>query len=184
MGRFQPWASTVLKQRTPLLLGGDLNIAHTEQDIFYARGNQKNSGFLPHERERGPLQRRARHVVTENERVQRGAELLRAGKLDAFGHLVNASHASLRDDYEVSSAELDHLAATAQATDGVFGARMTGAGFGGCVIALAAPDAVSDLRRNVVQSYVEAFGREPAVYAIERGEEAETFAPEALAENT
>lgn len=130
-----------------------------------------------------PIRRLTRHVVTENRRVQRGAELLRAGELAAFGRLVNASHASLRDDYEVSSAELDHLAETAQSTPGVFGARMTGAGFGGCVVALAKPDAVSNLKRNIVQSYTEKFGREPAVYAIERGEEAGSFAPEAVAES-
>jgi galactokinase len=81
--------------------------------------------------------RRARHVVGENERVREAAAALGAGDLAALGRLMDASHASLRDDMQVSVAAVDRLAAIAQATPGVFGARMMGGGFGGAVLALA-----------------------------------------------
>ena len=79
------------------------------------------------------LQRRARHVLSENARVLQAVACADAA---AFGHLMNASHASLRDDYEVSTPELDHLVALLQAQPGVYGARLTGAGFGGACVAL------------------------------------------------
>ena len=85
------------------------------------------------------LRRRARHVVTENARVLAAVEALRAGDAEAVGRLMDASHASLRDDFEVSTSALDDLAHRLRATPGVYGARLTGAGFGGCVVALAAP---------------------------------------------
>jgi galactokinase len=81
--------------------------------------------------------RRARHVVSENARVREAAAALRSGDLAALGGLMNASHASLRDDMQVSVAAVDALAAAAQSTPGVFGARMMGGGFGGAVLALA-----------------------------------------------
>ena len=122
------------------------------------------------------LRKRARHVVGENERVRRGVDFLREGQLEAFGALVNDSHASLAGDYEVSCAELDVLAKTAKETEGVFGARMTGAGFGGCVVVLAKAEAVDRLKRRTREAYAEQFDREPDVYVIERGEEARSFA--------
>lgn len=86
----------------------------------------------------GPLlAARARHVVSENERTLAAAAALRAGRLPDLGRLMNASHRSLRDDYEVSCAELDALVGIVTKVDGVLGARLTGGGFGGCVIALA-----------------------------------------------
>ena len=86
------------------------------------------------------LQRRARHVVTENARVLAAAEHLGAGDGAGAGRLMSASHASLRDDFEVSTPVLDELVERMASTPGVYGARLTGAGFGGCVVALAAPD--------------------------------------------
>jgi galactokinase len=83
------------------------------------------------------LRRRARHVVTENERVLACADALRAGDLAGAGTLMAASHRSLRDDFEVSTPALDTLVERLSATPGVYGARLTGAGFGGCVVALA-----------------------------------------------
>ncbi|MDP9401980.1 MAG: galactokinase [Actinomycetota bacterium] len=83
------------------------------------------------------LRRRARHVVTENERVGRFAAALAGGRLDELGPLMAASHASLRDDFEVSTPVLDELVARLQSTPGVLGARLTGAGFGGCAVAIA-----------------------------------------------
>lgn len=88
------------------------------------------------------LRRRARHVVTENTRARAFAEALRAGDVEAAGALMVASHASLRDDFEVSTPALDALVGALLARPGVLGARLTGGGFGGCVVALARPGAV------------------------------------------
>ncbi|HEX3541123.1 MAG TPA: galactokinase [Acidimicrobiales bacterium] len=90
------------------------------------------------------LRRRARHVVTENARVLAFAAALGRGELPAAGAIMDESHASLRDDFEVSSPALDALVARLQRTPGVFGARLTGAGFGGCAVALAEPGALRE----------------------------------------
>jgi galactokinase len=87
------------------------------------------------------LRRRARHVTTENDRVDALAAALRAGQLRYAGELLVASHVSLRDDFDVSTPALDRLVTELRGTPGVFGARVTGAGFGGCVVALCRPDA-------------------------------------------
>ena len=87
---------------------------------------------------------RARHVVTENERVRQCADALRAEDLVEAGRLMTASHVSLRDDYEVSTPDLDAAVEALLGTPGVYGARLTGAGFGGCVVALSRPDAVTN----------------------------------------
>jgi galactokinase len=87
---------------------------------------------------------RARHVVTENERVRASVEALKGGDLVTVGRLMTASHVSLRDDYEVSTPGLDAAVEALISTPGVYGARLTGAGFGGCVIALADPGAVKE----------------------------------------
>ena len=86
------------------------------------------------------LRRRARHVVTENERVLTFADALRSRDMRAAGQLMAKSHNSLRDDFEVSTSALDRLVERLLTTPGVYGARLTGAGFGGCVVALAEPD--------------------------------------------
>ncbi|HYF44989.1 MAG TPA: galactokinase [Acidimicrobiales bacterium] len=90
------------------------------------------------------VQARARHVMTENARVWAFAEALEGGWLDEAGRLMVASHASLRDDYEVSTPTLDALVARLVDTPGVYGARLTGAGFGGCVVALTEPGALDE----------------------------------------
>lgn len=90
------------------------------------------------------LRQRARHVITENERVEATAMALEDGDLRQAGALMIASHASLRDDYEVSTRELDALVEHLRSISGVHGARLTGAGFGGCVVALCSPDADLD----------------------------------------
>jgi galactokinase len=92
----------------------------------------------------GLLTRRARHVVTENARVRRAVEALRAGDLAEMGRAMIDSHRSLREDFEVSTPVLDALVDRLTATPGVYGARLTGAGFGGCVVALAEPGALRD----------------------------------------
>ncbi|MCP3903630.1 MAG: galactokinase [Planctomycetes bacterium] len=99
----------------------------------------------------GVLVARVRHVVTEIDRTRGAAEAARAGAWTTFGGLMTDSHRSLRDDYEVSGPELDELVELLLAVDGVLGARLTGAGFGGCVIALAARDGVPEIRRRIDQ---------------------------------
>jgi len=107
---------------------------------------------------------RARHIVTENARTLEAAERLAAGDLVRFGVLMNESHRSLRDDYAVSSPQLDVLVSAAQVVSGVYGARLTGAGFGGCTVSLAAPEAVELLISAVTDAYQQAFNMTPEVY--------------------
>ncbi len=99
------------------------------------------------------LHRRARHVVRENERTLEAARLLEAGDMAGVGRLMLESHASLRDDYEVSCPELDALVEIASATPGVIGARMTGGGFGGCVVALVEPERTSGAGGAIAAAY-------------------------------
>lgn len=98
------------------------------------------------------LQRRARHVVSENARVLEAVETASAAH---FGELMNASHASLRDDYEVSIPALDRLVALLQAQSGVYGARLTGAGFGGACVALAKPETLATSAETVLRQYAD-----------------------------
>jgi galactokinase len=111
------------------------------------------------------LRRRCRHVIHENDRTLRAAEVLRQGDVGAFGQLMNQSHASLRDLYEVSCEELDLMAALAQSQSCCWGARMTGAGFGGCVVALVERDALSSFTRSMATLYERQTMRTPALYA-------------------
>jgi galactokinase len=97
--------------------------------------------------------KRARHVVSENARVLAAGEAFRAGDGKRAGALMYASHASLRDDYEVSCGELDLLVAIASKIDGIYGARMTGGGFGGCVVALASPAAAAKVQTTIIDPY-------------------------------
>ena len=108
--------------------------------------------------------RRARHVVSDNARVLRAAQALREGDVATVGRLMNDCHVSLRDDYEVSAPELDVLAEAAWEVDGCYGARLTGAGFGGCIVALVAADGVPDFQAHVAAAYEVAFGRRPEIY--------------------
>jgi len=113
------------------------------------------------------LLRRARHVVTEQARVTQAARRLAEGNLLAFGQLLNESHASLRDDYEVSGFHLDTIVAAAQEAPGCLGARMTGAGFGGCALALVRSGSIDAFTQQVGSRYVEATGLEPAFYTAQ-----------------
>jgi galactokinase len=109
--------------------------------------------------------RRARHVVTENERTVRAAQALKTGDFEEFGRLMLSSHESLRLDYEVSCAELDVLVKLAMDTPGVYGSRMTGAGFGGCTVTLARPETVAAVVEGLARRYREETGIEPMVFA-------------------
>jgi len=113
------------------------------------------------------LLRRARHVVTENARVLEAVKVLEEGDLERFGELMNASHESLRDDYEVSSKELDVLVELAWKQPGTLGARMTGAGFGGCTINLVRIDAADAFAEAVSRGYQEALGLKAEIYVCQ-----------------
>ena len=113
------------------------------------------------------LRRRCKHVVYENDRTLCAAEALRHGDLRSFGRLMNESHTSLRDLYEVSCEELDLMAALAQSQPGCWGARMTGAGFGGCVVALVDMPAVEAFTHNVAAVYKRQTLRTPALYVCQ-----------------
>ncbi|MBN1877441.1 MAG: galactokinase [Anaerolineae bacterium] len=108
--------------------------------------------------------RRARHVVTENARVLLFAKALYQHDVTALRTLMVEGHRSLRDDYEVSAPELDTLVEATLEVPGCYGARLTGAGFGGCIVALVAENAVSEVEKHVVQIYANRYGQAPKVY--------------------
>ena len=108
--------------------------------------------------------RRARHVVSEDDRVLRAVAALRGQRLAEFGALMNESHESLRFDYEVSSRELDVLVGAARLVEGCVGARLTGAGFGGCTVSLVREEAAPEFERHVTAMYRRETGREPIIY--------------------
>jgi galactokinase len=110
------------------------------------------------------IYRRCRHVISENTRVLEAAEALESGDLGAFGQLMNKSHSSLRDDYEVSCKELDLMVELAGQVGGVYGSRMTGGGFGGCTISMVEAESVEEFKRIVVGGYQEATGLTPEIY--------------------
>ena len=108
--------------------------------------------------------RRARHTISENERVKEAVQALRNHDMPRFGQLMNASHASLRDDYEVSCPELDFLVEQAQQFEGVLGSRMTGAGFGGCTVTLIVEKQIGRFIKELGKAYKERFGQEMEGY--------------------
>jgi len=113
------------------------------------------------------LARRCRHVIGENERVRSAADAITRGDAAAFGQLMYASHASLRDDYEVSCAELDLLVDLARTIDGVYGARMTGGGFGGCTVNLVRSDAAARFEKIIEESFAKATGKTPQIFVCQ-----------------
>ena len=112
------------------------------------------------------IAKRCRHVINENARTLRAVEAVKKGDKDLLGSLMYESHKSLRDDYEVSSPELDLLVETASHIDGVIGSRMTGGGFGGCTITLVEHDQFRKFRDEIEDEYEAAFGRPPAVFEV------------------
>jgi galactokinase len=122
--------------------------------------------------------RRCRHVVTENQRVLAAAKALQSGDAVRFGHLMYRSHASLRDDYEVSCRELDLLVHLASSIPGVYGARMTGGGFGGCTINLVKTDAADTFKAHIAEAYSEATGITPDVYICDPAQGAQAWPQE------
>ena len=114
--------------------------------------------------------RRARHAVYENCRTVRAVKLLKDGDIEGFGKLMNDSHVSLRDDYEVTGIELDTIAEEAWKIDGVIGARMTGAGFGGCAVAIVKDEAVDHFIEKVGAAYHKKIGYAADFYVVDIGE--------------
>jgi len=114
-----------------------------------------------------------RHVHSENERVRATIAALKAGDVATVGHLLNQAHASARDDYDVSCPELETLVEAARAVAGTVGARLTGAGWGGCIVALVRQEAVPDFEAQVSRRYREQSGRETSIFACSAGGGAE-----------
>jgi len=111
-----------------------------------------------------PARRRARHVVTENARTEAAARAMQVGDADTLGRLMNESHESMRDDFEISSAELDLMVSLAQAEASCYGARMTGGGFAGCAVALVREADAGGFSERVAARYRERTRLEPALY--------------------
>ena len=110
------------------------------------------------------VMRRCRHVISENARVLEAANALERRDLQAFGSLMQQSHRSLRDDFEVSCRELDLMVDLAEQVEGVYGTRMTGGGFGGCTITLINAGCIETFKRTVCEGYERATGRRPEIY--------------------
>jgi galactokinase len=128
------------------------------RDVTQARLEANASKLAP------VVLRRARHVVTEDGRVNRFVEASERGDISTMGRLMVESHRSLQHDYEVSCAELDLLVDRAISIEGTVGSRMTGGGFGGCTVTLLRPDAVADFRREISRAYEDEYRITPAIY--------------------
>ena len=110
--------------------------------------------------------KRAKHAVYENQRTLKAVKALEDNNLELFGKLMNASHVSLRDDYEVTGIELDTLVSLAWETEGVVGARMTGAGFGGCTVSIVKEDFIDSFIEKIKKEYADKIGYEPSFYVV------------------
>ncbi|MFD1673278.1 galactokinase [Alicyclobacillus fodiniaquatilis] len=128
------------------------------------------------------LLKRARHVVFENHRTIEAVKTLSAGDLLGFGKLMNESHVSLRDDYEVTGEELDALAEASWEVDGCIGSRMTGAGFGGCTVSIVAAEQLPTFEAHVKAQYARRTGLTPSFYVSEIGDGAHELQKEAFAQ--
>lgn len=145
-----------LSKEKPLKQLGDLNL-ETFNDL---------QTLIPDE----TIRRRARHVISENNRVLQAVNALKKNELSYFGELMNRSHDSLRDDYEVTGIELDTLVEEARKINGVLGSRMTGAGFGGCTVTLIADDAIGEFTEKVSENYTNKTGLNADFYIAEIGD--------------
>ena len=114
--------------------------------------------------------KRAKHAVYENQRTIRAVEALKKNDLTLFGQLMNASHVSLRDDYQVSCDEIDVLVEEAWKVDGVIGSRITGGGFGGCTVSIVKDEAVENFKEKVGTAYQQRVGKQADFYVVEIGD--------------
>jgi galactokinase len=140
------------------LLKQDLPNINALRDVSTEDFNRL-SGKLPDE-----VSKRSRHVVEEIERAKQAPALLESGDIQSFGTLMNKCHISLRDLYEVSCPELDTMVRIAQAIEGCYGARLTGAGFGGCTVNLVAREIVDTFARRLATEYESETGYHPEIY--------------------
>ncbi len=140
------------------LLKQDLPAIKSLRDVSVEEFN-RFAGKLPE-----VVSKRARHVVEEIERSKQAEALLEAGNIQRFGELMDQCHVSLRDLYEVSCPELDVMVRIAQSLDGCYGARLTGAGFGGCTVNLVARDKAEEFSKSLAQGYQSETGYEPEIY--------------------
>jgi len=124
------------------------------------------------------LYRRCRHVISENQRVRDAFAALTAGDLEQLGSLVAASHASLRDDYEVSCEEVDRLVEIADNTEGVAGSRMVGAGFGGCVLSIVKSEKIDAAARHIGRQYTQVTGTAPWMHIVRAASPAREIGPD------
>jgi galactokinase len=139
------------------------------RDVSVADFNAHAAGLDP------VVAKRARHVVEECARTEQAVALLQAGRVADFGALMNACHASLRDLYEVSGPELDAMVSAAQQIDGCYGARLTGAGFGGCTVNLVATEAVEHFTPALAATYQQATGLTAEIYVCQAAGGAEVL---------
>jgi galactokinase len=116
-----------------------------------------------------PIRSRCRHVVSENARTLAAADALRSSDFNELGQLMRASHESLRDDYEVSCPELDVMVEIASSIEGVYGARMTGGGFGGSTVNLVSREALGQFQEEVIDGYNKRTRKTPTIYISEPG---------------
>jgi galactokinase len=130
------------------------------RDVSYAEFEAKAGGLDELTR------KRARHVITENARTLEAAEAMRQGDAARLGKLMDASHVSMRDDFEISRAEVDAMVECAQNHPACYGARMTGGGFGGCCVALVREEAAQGFALDVATCYKESTGLTPAIYVV------------------
>jgi galactokinase len=158
-------ALSQLQQKLPIEALGQLSEAEFDE----------NQSLIANE----TVRKRAKHAVYENIRTLKALEELKAGNLEAFGQLMNQSHISLRDDYEVTGIELDSLVEAAWSQPGVIGARMTGAGFGGCAIAIVEDDQVESFIANVGTVYQDKIGYQADFYVASIGDGAKEIKMEA-----
>jgi len=156
-----------VKLLAPLVAG-----AHALRDVGIAQ-LEEHKDILP-----PTIYRRCRHVISENQRVLAAANALESHDAAAFGRLMYESHASLRDDYQVSCKELDLLVELAASGPGIYGARMTGGGFGGCTVNLVRADAAKAFEDHVSQAYREATGITAHIYVCEAAQGAESWSVE------
>lgn len=148
-------------ERAAGLLGAEIPGVKELRDVSPAQLRER-AGILPE-----PLFKRARHVVSENGRVLRAAEALKSRDYGEFGRLLTDSHRSLRDDFCVSCPELDLMVELASGAGGVCGARMTGAGFGGCAVSLVPEENIEEFMSCVPGKYREKTGIDPKIYVCE-----------------
>jgi len=127
---------------------------------------EKNKGAIKDE----TVRRRAKHAVYENQRTIRAVKALSENDIELFGKLMDESHISLRDDYEVSCEEIDFLVDTAHSVNGVIGSRITGGGFGGCTVNIVKNEALDEFKEKIKKDYLEKYDKEPGIYQVSIGD--------------